>query len=1611
MKISRKLISMLLSIAMLLSLVPSVTFAAERTIEASGLLYRIQGASSRTLTTDATPGTSGEVPSNAINPVKWILYSDGELDFELIGNNTVINHSGTALDWGDNKAKIKKVVFPEGVTSIGGTMFNVNTSNLSEAVIPASCTYMYDTFAFCASLETVTIAKGSKLETLNKTFQQSGIISIDLPASIKEIKKDTFQTCSNLTAVTIRGGVVATQAFSQCRKLGPLKLFGNTTLQKQAVVFVSGNMTADNFKVTAGPDVTISDGAVAYSYGVNPSNVVISGVKGSSAESYAKGGFDLMKESGNKADADGYYPTTKKMNGESVLPITFKAFDGIGDVGGLTWIANDTVLTISGDGELPDQTTAPWSGIADKIRTVIIEEGVTKIGANVFANLPWLKEVQLPSTLTAIGASAFANDTRLLAAVIPDNVTSIDSTAFDSGKVDICIGKESKLTDKNGYKVYTDGKDTDTTLSAAGMKWAIYGDSEKVLVVNGTGAMYDYFGNSNGAAMAPWAAYANDIKTVVVGYGITATTKYLLGKERTSSESDKQVSYENVKNVILGDTVKIIVGERLWSQDLTTMVKDATTGKTNITRNDIKNLEVINLSYSLETIPQYFLGAPNKVREIFVPKAAINAKSGAFSQSSDVESLIFEDGFNGFDDNATNVDFFGGNSNALKELIIPASVTNIPNGTFKRMDALEKIEFFGNPTIASGAFRKDLMAKATVYCAKSATNVISWAKNSENSKQLPVVTYVAKGTLDNGLRWFVDGDEGNYSLKIDGAGAIPSFTVENPAPWITWAAEIKTVKLDSDITAIGANTFAGFQSLDSIDIPTAVTLIDDDAFGTMKQGFKIYCTTDYVANYAADKGFAYAKGSTLSNGIKWVVDGSTLTISGDGSIPGNFFADDTREIPWRDLANFGQIETIIVEEGITSIPAGAFNVATALKTIILPDTLKSLGFNALNESDNLEFIEIPSGIDDGDRGVASFAGSTEIKRVAWLDMGSKLTNVSGNSRRNEWTYYVMPDSVAAKQDISGFDRVNRETIKTNGKIDGTRIEWLVTNEGTLDIYGIGDLSAVTTAPWANNAANIKNVYIEEGISGVGSNLFARIGSNAYIELPDSVKSLGENAFASCTAKIRVPYSVETIDDSAFANGSTIMSYAGTAAKIYANKKGITFDERPGMRILTIGNSYTEDIAVNHLWRVAQKMGVEEFKIGNLMYPGRNMEAIYNHIKNNGEDYIYREITSGGRAVTKGKAGHSNNIDVGLLADDWDVITIQPWFPDATNGLNGMNDGEETAEWLNEVVKYIKSKCPDAKLAFNLIWSQNCKLSGIDRTSNVDNNNLKTNNRPNFGNTMYNYNQIIEQVKTHVLDKGDFDYILPTGTAIENARTSFLSGMRGSVNQPYQPIIAGLQRDGTHLNDIGMYIGAMTWVKTLMPNLSIDNLDWAPGVTYDTDNGALSGKAVFDKSVISEAKRAADSAFKTANEKTFAVTASENPFRIMAYDNGKVTVAVSNAVRDMGYADENYTVADDGLTSDKTANGKYKLDKSMPSKIIVAEYNDKGELVNAEFYDYTLTYDEEYGDTVTSDTYSYTSYYKSIINTNFTPTNSSNTVKVMLWNGLDEIKPLTSAFIN
>ncbi len=99
---------------------------------------------------------------------------------------------------------------------------------------------------------------------------------------------------------------------------------------------------------------------------------------------------------------------------------------------GISWTLKDGVLTISGIGKMPDyeKGKTPWANKKDTIHTVIVEEGVTKIGNYAFYGLSSLVNVELPRTLVGIGTAAFACCTELLEICIPEKVKHIDAVPF-----------------------------------------------------------------------------------------------------------------------------------------------------------------------------------------------------------------------------------------------------------------------------------------------------------------------------------------------------------------------------------------------------------------------------------------------------------------------------------------------------------------------------------------------------------------------------------------------------------------------------------------------------------------------------------------------------------------------------------------------------------------------------------------------------------------------------------------------------------------------------------------------------------------------------------------------------------------------------------------------------------------------------------------------------------------------------------------------------------------------------------------------------------------------------------------------------------------------------
>ena len=110
-----------------------------------------------------------------------------------------------------------------------------------------------------------------------------------------------------------------------------------------------------------------------------------------------------------------------------------------------TWeLYQDGTLYIKGSGAMSDYSissdandtsfcSAPWyASHRSDIQTVIIEDGITRIGEHAFTYCSAMHSVSIPDSVTEIGAEAFAGCSSLESVTIPDGVTKIGSAAFES---------------------------------------------------------------------------------------------------------------------------------------------------------------------------------------------------------------------------------------------------------------------------------------------------------------------------------------------------------------------------------------------------------------------------------------------------------------------------------------------------------------------------------------------------------------------------------------------------------------------------------------------------------------------------------------------------------------------------------------------------------------------------------------------------------------------------------------------------------------------------------------------------------------------------------------------------------------------------------------------------------------------------------------------------------------------------------------------------------------------------------------------------------------------------------------------------------------------------
>jgi len=238
-----------------------------------------------------------------------------------------------------------------------------------------------------------------------------------------------------------------------------------------------------------------------------------------------------------------------------------------------------------------------------------------------------------------------------------------------------------------------------------------------------------------------------------------------------------------------------------------------------------------------------------------------------------------------------------------------------------------------------------------------------------------------------------------------------------------------------------------------------------------------------------------------------------------------------------------------------------------------------------------------------------------------------------------------------------------------------------------------------------------------------------------------------------------------------------------------------------VRILAVGNSFSHDAIEQNLFELAEADGITVI-IGNAFIGGCSLER---HVVNSREDkpdYAYRKIGADGV-----RREYKDVTLAEIVADEqWDYVSLQQASP-----LSGLYETYRT--WLPELYGYVRARVPeDACFMLHQTWAYACD-SDHAGFANYDRDQMKM------------YRAVVKANRKAARLVG-IKVIIPSGTAIQNARTSFIGDR--------------MNRDGYHLDLLwGRYTAACAWYEKIFGHVL--------GNSYAPDGLSASYKEVCQRS--------------------------------------------------------------------------------------------------------------------------------------------------------------------
>lgn len=340
---------------------------------------------------------------------------------------------------------------------------------------------------------------------------------------------------------------------------------------------------------------------------------------------------------------------------------------------------------------------------------------------------------------------------------------------------------------------------------------------------------------------------------------------------------------------------------------------------------------------------------------------------------------------------------------------------------------------------------------------------------------------------------------------------------------------VRSVTLPESVTKIGTDAFRSATNLQSINIPSGVTYIEDKTFAGCNS-LPVISGIRYADTYLLATTDKTQSNYTISEGTKWIAEEAFKDCSAATSItlPSSILSIGTSafrgctsltSVTIENNPRYTSVDGILYTAALDTIlcyPAGREE-----EDIVIPDHVTVVAAGAYADNTHIKSLLVPENV-------------TKIVSTAFTGCGSltKLTIASPSIVETNYDRYT----------ANGFFTL------FGSQVSGTTlaeciIESPVSAIGKACFENCGNLRKVTLPDGIVqirddaflNCPNLQVINIPESVRSIGSEAFMYCSQLSNLHLPDSLSSLGTYAFYGCSAltNVHIPSSLTTLSNSVF----------------------------------------------------------------------------------------------------------------------------------------------------------------------------------------------------------------------------------------------------------------------------------------------------------------------------------------------------------------------------------------------------------------------------------------------------------------------------------------------